>query len=107
MRYISFAGSRFLNVVFKEMREKGYENGKQKDRIWECELENCNFTGAMISDCAFNDASLKYSRFINADFSHSVFNNCDVKMALFIESRLEGLTFKTSNENQAVYELID
>ncbi|MFP3090999.1 pentapeptide repeat-containing protein [Treponema sp. TIM-1] len=88
LQFLSFAGSTLRNCTF--------ENS---------ELVNINYGGAVISDCTFNYSNLYNSRFIDSVIELTDFIDCNVKKTYFIKSKQEGISFKSSNTAEAVFEL--
>jgi uncharacterized protein YjbI with pentapeptide repeats len=88
LQFLSFGGAVIRNCTF--------ENS---------ELVHINYGGAAITDSTFNNSNLYNSRFINADIVHTDFIDCNLKRTSFIKTRQEGVSFKSSNTAEAVFEL--
>jgi uncharacterized protein YjbI with pentapeptide repeats len=87
LQFLSFAGSRLENCTFEDS-----------------ELVHLNFEGCRIRECTFNNSNLYNSRFINSTLEFTDMNNCNLKKFCFIQAWQEGVSFKSSNTAEAVYE---
>jgi uncharacterized protein YjbI with pentapeptide repeats len=85
IQFCSFAGSSFVDSSFEA-----------------CELVHVNMNGVRAADCTFNDSNLYNSRFINAELTRVDIENCNVKKAFFLQTRMSGVSFKSSNTQEAV-----
>jgi uncharacterized protein YjbI with pentapeptide repeats len=88
LQFLSFAGA--------DLRDCTFENS---------ELLHLNYGGAVISDCTFNNSNLYNSRFINAAIELSDFVDCNIKRTCFIRCKQEGVSFRSSNTAEAMFEM--
>jgi uncharacterized protein YjbI with pentapeptide repeats len=88
IQFLSFGGARFRDCTFEGS-----------------ELVHINFGGASLYETTFNNSNLYNSRFINADIERSDFIDCNLKKTYFIGARQEGVSFKSSNTAEAVFEM--
>jgi uncharacterized protein YjbI with pentapeptide repeats len=88
LEFISFAGSSISDCTF--------ENSN---------LLHINYGGSVIMETTFNRSNLYNSRFINADIARSDFEDCNLARTFFIKARQEGVSFKASDIEKAIFEI--
>ncbi|MDP2791769.1 MAG: pentapeptide repeat-containing protein [Rectinemataceae bacterium] len=69
------------------------------------ELIHINFDGTRIRESTFTGSNLYDSRFILSVLENSNFSNCDMKKVYFIPARIENVSLKASNTNEAIRDM--
>ena len=87
MQYTSFAGSKFIHVLFTG-----------SDMILD------NFSGLQSIQSSFDDSNLYSSRFIKANLVDTSFRNCNVRKTVFYSIMHKNVSFNMSNTREAVFD---
>ena len=71
------------------------------------ELFQTNFNGINAFQSSFDDSNLKSSTFIKSTLENTSFRNCNIKNTNFLESKRTNVSFKMSNDKEAIIVLTE
>jgi fluoroquinolone resistance protein len=91
---------RFCNFIYTVFSESTFHSCD----FTGSDITHCNFMGIDGADTVFNDTDLYFSIFTGAKLREVTFIDCNVKKTDFYKSQRDGVNFKYSNYEEAIFQ---
>ena len=94
-------GSSLKSVTFKDCKLLGIQFHECQDFLFsvgfaDCALDYSSFSNKKMPKTTFSNCSLKETNFVAADLTKSVFENCNLDNAIFNDTKLNEVDFRTA-----------
>ncbi|AHJ99871.1 pentapeptide repeat-containing protein [Hymenobacter swuensis] len=97
----SLANTSLQNVAFESCKLLGLQFTSCRDMLFDvhfdrCQLDYASFWGKVMPNTRFVSCSLQEVDFTRADLTNAVFQECQLRGAIFSQTRLPGVDFRTA-----------
>ncbi|WP_413998585.1 pentapeptide repeat-containing protein [Flavobacterium sp. W1B] len=95
LQEVSFTDCKLMGIIFYDVNDFGFSIHCQN-----CILDYCSFDNKKTNTSSFKECRMHGVSFNRADINRSKFVNCDLLHAVFLETNIKGIDFKTNSNLQ-------